>query len=212
MDDNWISEKYIITSLVNLRQLTFEVTDVCNFKCRNIEMSAGGLLENVHLGMNDHISDTFKKKTAASVNPFLRVNYRFSPSLTLISSFTRQRILSLSSPWFGDGLIMTGYRTISGQTARIVDSRYTSFDAQLRYADALSSLFGSLEFTLWKNKSDVISGVIYDGVVSRVDYKDADNLNWGYRVEGRVEKRFSAISTTIGIPFWVPQNIIRQLP
>lgn len=34
MDDNWISDKDIITSLVNLRQLTFEVTDVCNFKCR----------------------------------------------------------------------------------------------------------------------------------------------------------------------------------
>ena len=31
MDDNWISDKDIITSLVNLRQLTFEVTDVCNF-------------------------------------------------------------------------------------------------------------------------------------------------------------------------------------
>lgn len=34
MDDNWISDKDIITSLVNLRQLTFEVTDACNFKCR----------------------------------------------------------------------------------------------------------------------------------------------------------------------------------
>lgn len=33
-DDNWISDKDIITSLVNLRQLTFEVTDACNFKCR----------------------------------------------------------------------------------------------------------------------------------------------------------------------------------
>lgn len=79
------------------------------YGARNVEVSAGGLLENVHLGMNDHISDTFQKKTAASVNPFLRVNYRFSPSFTLISSFTRQRILSPSSPWFGNGLIMTSY-------------------------------------------------------------------------------------------------------
>ncbi len=79
------------------------------YGARNLEVSDGGLLENVHLGMNDHISDTFQKKTAASVNPFLRVNYRFSPSFTLISSFTRQRILSPSSPWFGNGLIMTSY-------------------------------------------------------------------------------------------------------
>ncbi len=85
--------------------------------------------------------------------------------------------------------------------SRIVDSHYTSFDAQLRYADALSSLFGSLEFSLWRNKSDVISGIIYEGVVSRMDYKNADNHNLGYRVAGRMEKRFSVISTTIGIPF-----------
>ena len=195
------------------------------YGARNVEVSAGGLLENVHLGINDHISDTFQKKTAASVNPFLRVNYRFSPSFTLISSFSRQRILSPSSPWFGNGLIMTGYRTISGQTARIVDSRYTSFDAQLRYADALSSLFGSLEFTLWKNKSDVISGIIYDGIVSRTDYKNSDNLSYGYRVDGRMEKRFSAISTTIGLPFgyhrilsdnyrngWIFQTTTEEIP
>lgn len=82
-----------------------------------------------------------------------------------------------------------------------MDSRYTSFDTQLRYANALSSLFGSLEFTLWKNKSDVIYGIIYDGIVSRTDYRNSDNLSYGYRVEGRVEKRFSATSTTIGLPF-----------
>lgn len=167
----------------------------------NIEVSAGGSLESVHLGIDDHISDTFQKKTATSLNPFLRVNYRFSPSLMLITSFTRQRILSPNSPWLGNGLIMTSFRTISGQMSRIVDSHYTSFDTQLRYADALSSLFGSLEFSLWRNKSDVISGGIYAGVVSIVDYKNADNLNWGYRIDGRMEKRFSAISTTIGIPF-----------
>lgn len=167
----------------------------------NIEVSAGGLLENVHLAVNNHISDTFQKKTATSLNPFLRVNYRFSPSFTLITSFTRQRILSPNSPWLGGGLIMTSFRTISGQMSRIVDSHYTSFDTQLRYADALSSLFGSIEFSLWRNKSDVISGVIYDGAVSIVDYKNADNLNRGYRIDGRVEKRFSVISTTIGIPF-----------
>ena len=166
-----------------------------------IEVSAGALLESVHLGIDDHISDTFQKKSATSLNPFLRVYYRFSPSFTLITSFTRQRILSPSSLWFGNGLIMTSFRTISGQMSRIVDSHYTSFDAQLRYADALSSLFGSLEFSLWRNKSDVISGIIYEGVVSRMDYKNADNHNLGYRVAGRMEKRFSVISTTIGIPF-----------
>ena len=166
-----------------------------------IEVSAGALLESVHLGIDDHISDTFQKKSATSLNPFLRVYYRFSPSFTLITSFTRQRILSPSSLWFGNGLIMTSFRTISGQMTRIVDSHYTSFDTQLRYADALSSLFGSLEFSLWRNKSDVISGIIYEGVVSRLDYKNADNHNLGYRVDGRVEKRFSTISTTIGIPF-----------
>ena len=167
----------------------------------NIEVSAGGLFESVHLGIDDHISNTFQKKSATSLNPSLRVNYRFSPSFTLITSFTRQRILSPSSLWFGNGLIMTSFRTISGQMSRIVDSHYTSFDAQLRYADALSSLFGSLEFSLWRNKSDVISGIIYEGVVSRMDYKNADNHNLGYRVAGRMEKRFSVISTTIGIPF-----------
>ena len=167
----------------------------------NIEVSAGGLLERVHLGIDDHITGTFQKKSATSLNPSLRVNYRFSPSFTLITSFTRQRILSPGSPWLGNGLIMTSFRTISGQMIRIVDSHYTSFDAQLRYADALSSLFGSLEFSLWRNKSDVISGIIYEGVVSRVDYKNADNHNLGYRLDGRVEKRFSAISTTIGVPF-----------
>lgn len=166
-----------------------------------IEVSAGGLFEGVHLGIDDRISNTFQKKSATSLNPFLRVNYRFSPSFTFITSFTRQRILSPGSPWLGKGLIMTGFRTISGQMTRIVDSHYTSFDAQLRYADALSSLFGSLKFSLWRNKSDVISGIIYEGVVSRLDYKNADNHNLGYRVDGRVEKRFSAISTTIGIPF-----------
>lgn len=171
------------------------------YSAGNVEVSAGGLLENVHLAINDHISDSFQKKTATSLNPFLRVNYRFSPSFTLITSFTRQRILSPNSPWLGNGLIMTSFRTVSGQMSRVVDSHYTSFDTQLRYADALSSLFGSLEFSLWRNKSDVISGVIYDGVVSMVDYKNADNLNWGYRIDGRVEKRFSVISTTIGIPF-----------
>ena len=167
----------------------------------NIEVSAGGLFESVHLGIDDRISNTFQKKSATSLNPSLRVNYRFSPSFTLITSFTRQRILSPSSLWFGNGLIMTSFRTISGQMTRIVDSHYTSFDTQLRYADALSSLFGSLEFSLWRNKSDVISGIIYEGVVSRMDYKNADNHNLGYRVAGRMEKRFSVISTTIGIPF-----------
>lgn len=52
-----------------------------------------------------------------------------------------------------------------------------------------------------ENKSDVIYGIIYDGIVSRTDYRNSDNLSYGYRVEGRVEKRFSATSTTIGLPF-----------
>lgn len=95
---------------------------------------------------------------------------------------------------------MTDYRFIGSRSGDIAQGQYQTYNAELRYADALLSLFGSLKADYWHNRSNQMYGTEYSGSLSRIETYNIDNVSQGWGIEGKVEKRFDAISTTVGIP------------
>ncbi|MEZ7955386.1 MAG: hypothetical protein QMB82_09575, partial [Bacteroidales bacterium] len=63
--------------------------------------------------------------------------------------------------------------------------------------NAILSLFGSIEGTYWKNKSNTMYGTQYTGTLSKIESFNIDNISQGYRLNGKISKRFDGIATTI---------------
>jgi hypothetical protein len=95
------------------------------------------------------------------------------------------------------GYIMSNYRMILNRSGNISESQYQNYSANLSYGNAILSLFGSIEGTYWKNKSNTMYGTQYTGTLSKIESFNIDNISQGYRLDGKISKRFDGIATTI---------------
>lgn len=156
---------------------------------------------------SDHISGEDKRKDKVYFNPHIGLDWKITPNLSFLASGSLIGNLGAASGIYS-GYIMTDYRLIGSRDGRIAEGLHQNYSAELRYADALLSLFGSVKADYRRNDSNLMYGTEYFSSLSRVRTYDIQNTSQGWGIEGKIEKRFNAISTTVGIPVGYRRNLM----
>lgn len=156
---------------------------------------------------SDHISGEDKSKDKVYFNPHIVLDWKITPNLSFLASGSLIGNLGAASGIYS-GYIMTDYRLIGSRDGRIAEGLHQNYSAELRYADALLSLFGSVKADYRRNDSNLMYGTEYFSSLSRVRTYDIQNTSQGWGIEGKIEKRFNAISTTVGIPVGYRRNLM----
>lgn len=182
------------------------------YRYRDFRITAGLSPAYSHVFAADRIAGQDRRKDKVFLNPHLGLDWKITPNLSFIASGSLIGNLGAASNIYS-GYIMTDYRLIGSSDGDIAEGLYQSYSSELRYADALLSLFGSVKADYWRSNSNLMYGTEYFGSLSRVQTYNIDNLSHGWGIEGKIEKRFDAISTTVGIPVGYRRNwmdILRQ--
>lgn len=169
------------------------------YRYRGFRISGGLGLTYSDLLVRDKVQGSDRRLGKLLFNPNISMDVEITPSLKMLASGALINNLGAPSSIYS-GYIMTDYRIIGSRNGDIAHGRYQTYSAELRYADALLSLFGSVKADYWRNRSNLMYGTEYYGSLSRVGTYDIDNLSQGWGIEGKIEKRFDALSTTVGIP------------
>lgn len=154
----------------------------------------------MHLAVEDRVRTLKTKMNRLYADPTLRMNLKLSPDLKLTASASLRHQTGASGSTYG-GYIMTDYRMITSNDGQVRESLFQNYDATLSYANAIYSVFGSLQASYWWNKSNLMYGTQYFGSLSRIESFALDNIAKGYSIRGRIEKRFDDLSTSVAIPF-----------
>ena len=170
-----------------------------NYRHRGFYLSLGISPTYSCLITDDYIVDSRRKKDRFFLNPYINANWKITPNLSvLVSCGLNGNIGSASSVY--SGYIITDYRKICSKEGELAESLNQNYSGEIRYANALKSIFGSLKFNYWRRNSNLMFGTEYSGSLSRMQTYNIDNLSYGYEVAGKIEKRFNRISTTVSIP------------
>lgn len=177
------------------------------YHIRNFRVSAGISPLYSHLFSADHILGKDRQRNKVFFNPYFGLNWKITPNLSLLASGSLTGNIGTASSIYS-GYIMTDYRQIGSRDGKIAERLYQNYNAELRYAAALLSLFGSVKVDYRRNNANLMFGTEYFGSLSRVQTYDIENTSQGWGIEGRIEKRFNAISTTVGVPVGYSRNLM----
>ncbi len=180
------------------------------YHIRNFTVSAGISPLYSHLFSADHILGKDRQCNKVFFNPHLALNWKITPNMSLLASGSLTGNIGAASSIYS-GYIMTDYRQIGSRDGKIAKRLYQNYNAELRYADALLSLFGSVKVDYQQNNSNLMFGTEYFGSLSRVQTYDIENTSQGWGIEGKIEKRFNTISTTVGVPVGYSRNLMDLL-
>lgn len=169
------------------------------YRYRGFRITGGLGLTYSDLLVRDKVQGSDRRLGKLLFNPNISMDVEITPNLKLLASGSLVNNLGAPSSIYS-GYIMTDYRIIGSRNGDIAHGRYQTYSAELRYTDALLSLFGSVKADYWRSRSNLMYGTEYYGSLSRVGTYNIDNLSQGWGIEGKMEKRFDAISTTVGIP------------
>mgnify|MGYP000756129924 FL=1 len=131
-----------------------------------------------------------------------------TPSLTLQSNLTYNLKFSARAAYNEQigglydtysGYILTDYRMIASKEGDISRTRMQNYTASLSYGNAIRALFGSLDVGYRHARHNLTYGTTYYGSLSRIEAQLRDNTSEGYNIDGRLSKRFDAISTTVNL-------------
>jgi hypothetical protein len=180
------------------------------YRLPNFSISTGISPIYSNVSSNDLISRYDRHRDKVFINPHIGLDWEITPNLSFLASGSLIGNIGAASNIYS-GYIMTDYRQIGSRDGKIAEGLYQNYSAELRYADALLSLFGSVKVDYRRNDSNLMYGTEYFGSLSRVQTYDIDNTSQGWGIEGRIEKRFNAISTTVGIPVGYRRNLMDVL-
>lgn len=169
------------------------------YRYKSFRLTAGVGPNYSFVSVDDRIQRNIKRKNKLFFNPRLNIDLELTPNLSFVATSSFQGNLGAASSIYS-GYIMTDYRVISCRKGDIAESKYLSGNAELRYADALRSVFASLKVSGWRSWSNLMFGTTYSGSLSRIESYNIDNIAQGWGIEGKIEKRFDALSTTVGLP------------
>lgn len=164
-----------------------------------LNINAGSNFDYMNLTVDDKVRAKRSNMSRFLIDPSLSLNMKITPSLKFSARGSLSHQIGVAGSNYA-GYIMTDYRTISSRDGKIRESAMQNYNAELSYADAIISLFGSVSATYWRSRSNLMYGTRYYGSLSRVESYDIDNLSQGFSIQARVEKRFDDISTTIALP------------
>lgn len=169
------------------------------FRYKALRLTAGVTPDYALLATEDRLGAENRRKDRLFLNPALHLDLKLTPDLSFIASGSSRGTLGAASGNYS-GYILTDYRVLGSRSGELAETVYDSGSAELRYADAIRSLFASLKAGVWRSRSNLMYGTVYSGSFSQIDSYAIDNTAYGWNVEGKVEKRFDAIATTVGIP------------
>lgn len=199
--NNIISNRWGIYGRVGLR-----------YKYKKINISALVDIDYAILNFKDKIKDVYTSKSKPFFKPSLIMDLALALNLKLnLQSYYTENYGPVRD--FYSGYIMTDYRSISTRNGDIAENKSQNHNINLKYADALSAFFASVDASYWRNKSNVMYGTTFNGPLSYIESYSIDNISQGYGVNGKVSKFFDNISTTLELSgkyeqFWM--DIFRQ--
>jgi len=183
-----------------------------SYRCREFHMSIGASPTYSHLTTDDHIWERIRSKDRVFINPYINIDWKISPNLSVLANGSITGNLGSGSNVYS-GYVMTDYRQVGSRDGDIAESLEQNYTGEIRYADALKSLFSSVRFGYWRHNSNMVYGTQYTGSLSRIQAYEIDNVSDRWEVNGKIEKRFNGISTTVGIPLGISQSnmeVLRQ--
>lgn len=183
-----------------------------SYRCREFHMSIGASPTYSHLTTDDHIRERIRSKDRVFINPYINIDWKISPNLSVLANGSITGNLGSGSNVYS-GYVMTDYRQVGNRDGDIAESLEQNYTGEIRYADALKSLFSSVRSGYWRHNSNMVYGTQYTGSLSRIQAYEIDNVSDGWEVNGKIEKRFNGISTTVGIPLGISQSnmeVLRQ--
>lgn len=183
-----------------------------SYRYREFHMSIGTSPTYSHLTTDDHIQNRIRSKDRVFFNPYINIDWKISPNLSVLANGGITGNLGSGSNVYS-GYIMTDYRQVGSRDGDIAESMEQNYTGEVRYADALKSIFSSVRIGYWRRNSNMMYGTQYTGSLSRIQAYEIDNLSDGWEVSGKIEKRFNGLSTTVGIPLGISQSnmeVLRQ--
>ena len=197
---------------MDYRSLAARASIGLSYRYRSFHIGAGAALSYNDIFIRDNIRNSSRSLGKFFVNPNISMDVEITPNLKFLASGAVINTLGAPSSIYS-GYIMTDYRVIGSRDGDIARGLYQRYNAELRYADALLSLFGSVQASYTRSRSNLMYGTEYIGSLSRIQTYSIDNVSQGWSIDGKIEKRFDAISTTIGIPVGFTRNwmdVLRQ--
>ncbi|MBP8677707.1 MAG: hypothetical protein KBH88_04175 [Bacteroidales bacterium] len=153
-------------------------------------------IDNTNLSLKDNITKAHKEKNILSMKPYAGVNITISNNLKLfVNASLYSSVGGLNEAY--SGYIMTNYRMVVNNSGELGTSKNRSYSTRLTYGNPILSLFGTLDAGYWIRNSDIIYGTLYSGTLSKIESHCINNVADGYKLDGRVSKRFDGIRSTI---------------
>lgn len=150
----------------------------------------------VSISSLDRISGRTARLNRPLLSPVFGMQGNISPDLKYSASAFYGENASRSADDYS-GCIMRSYRSISTRESGIARNYNQRYSASLTYSNAISSLFGSVDASYRRTRSNLTYGVTYIGTLSRIEAYPIDNLSHGYDIGAKLSKRFDGIATTV---------------
>ena len=167
-----------------------------SYRYRKLDLSASAYMDYAFFNVHDNIINTLTSKSRPFFSSFLDMDLKLALNLKLnVRSSYTEDYGSITDMY--SGYIMTDYRSIASRSGAIGENKKLNCSVSLKYADALSALFASLDASYWRTGSNLMYGTTFDGTLSRIESYAIDNVSQGYGVSGRVSKYFDGILTTM---------------
>ena len=164
------------------------------------DISFTAVADYMNLNMKDAVRGSGETMNRVFVTPSLMVSGRLTPDLKYhIFAFMGHDVGGSATNIYS-GYVMSDYRVVSSYDGKVPESRSANVSTGIDYGDALISMFGSLEATYYRNRTNLMYGYEYVGSLARIESYSMDNLTQGYSFSGKIEKRFDDIATTVGVP------------
>lgn len=169
-------------------------------------------MDYAFITVQDNIRQTLTSQSRPFFRPVLGMNLTLAINLKMnVQSSYSGDYGSVSDKY--SGYIMTDYRSISSREGAIGENQRQNHNIGLKYANALSALFASVDAVYWRKKSNLMYGTSFNGMLSRIESYNIDNISQGYSVNGRISKFINEIATTLELnggyeKFWM--DVLRQ--
>ncbi|MCI1779795.1 MAG: hypothetical protein LKI53_07555 [Bacteroidales bacterium] len=169
------------------------------YRTSNMEFTIGTNIDYMYQKINDRNIEQINNTHKTLFSPGSSLYIAITPDLKFNARASCFEDIGLGDNNYS-GYIMTDYRTISSREGKLRDVKFQNYSADLKYGNALISLFASLGTSYQKGKSNLMYGSEYLGSLTKIESFAIDHDFSSLTSSGRIEKRFDNIETTIAIP------------
>lgn len=151
-----------------------------------------------YLQTDNHITGEDKSLSRLFFTPSLSINYDFSLFLALAASARYNNQLGELSNAF-TGYIMQSYRNLVRNDGQLPEQQSQSYHLDLNYRHPIHALFINFGTSYFRNKSNLLYGYGYQGILSLRKTYQIPNATDAYSIYTRISKGIDAITSTLSL-------------